>query len=365
MPRVLHVVHSLDPGGAERLVIEMIRGMRSRADFSVCCLDRSGEWVSEVQALGVPVWTIGRRPGFQPIVGKKIAEIAKADRMDVLHCHQYTPFVYGSLARLFHPQLSVVFTEHGRLADSRISWKRKMSNRILRRFPIRTVAVCEDLRRQMIEEGFSKPAIEVVYNGIRMGPSPEHGQREEARRLLNVHAGDAIIGTVARLDEVKDIPTLLRAHASLLERRPEAKLFIVGDGPERESLQYLSSSLATAPSVRFLGHREDVRDLLPGFDVYVNSSKYEGVSLAIVEAMAARLAVVATHIGGTPEVVVDGTTGLLVPPGDESALAAAIESLLRDRDRAQRFGAAGRERAEKLFDFDRMVEFYLRAYAKE
>src|SRR5688572_20541271 len=124
MLRVLHVVHALDPGGAERLVIEMIRGMQNRVDSFVCCLDRAGDWAPEVQSLGVPVKTLVRKPGFHPLLGRKIAEIAREHRIDVLHCHQYSPFVYGSFARLLHPRLKLVFTEHGRLADAHISWRR-------------------------------------------------------------------------------------------------------------------------------------------------------------------------------------------------------------------------------------------------
>jgi glycosyltransferase involved in cell wall biosynthesis len=165
------------------------------------------------------------------------------------------------------------------------------------------------------------------------------------------------------LDEVKDIPTLLQAHASLLEKFPSIQLWILGDGPERESLERSAREGVRAGSVRFFGHRQDARNLLPALDVYVNSSTYEGVSLSIVEAMAAGRPIVATRTGGNPEVVSDAVTGILVPARDANALAASIESLVRDRDQAERLGAAGRKRAEEMFDFDRMIEYYLRAYA--
>jgi glycosyltransferase involved in cell wall biosynthesis len=363
MRSVLHVVHSLDPGGAERLVIEMIRAMKGRMESSVACLDRAGDWAGEARSLGAKVETIGRKPGFHPSLGLQIAAIAKDRHADVLHCHQYSPFVYGSLARVVHPRLRVVFTEHGRLANSRVSWKRKLSNRILRRVPVRTVAVCDDLKQHLIHEGFANAHIDVVYNGIRLGPRPSPAHRAEVRSSWGVHPQAFVIGTVARLDEVKDIPTLLQAHASLLEKFPSIQLWILGDGPERESLERSAREGVRAGSVRFFGHRQDARNLLPALDVYVNSSTYEGVSLSIVEAMAAGRPIVATRTGGNPEVVSDAVTGILVPARDANALAASIESLVRDRDQAERLGAAGRKRAEEMFDFDRMIEYYLRAYA--
>lgn len=365
MPKVLHVVHALDPGGAQRLVIEMIRGMQGRRiDSFVCCLDRVGEWAAEVQSLGVPVTTLARKPGFHPVLGRRIAELARANRIDVLHCHQYSPFVYGSFARLLDPRLRLVFTEHGRLADARISWRRKMANRLLRRIPVRTVAVCEDLKAGMVQEGFGSQDIEVVYNGIRLGPRPSLEMRRQARSSLGLEHDALVIGTVARLDAVKDIPTLLQAHDALFRRFPQLQLLILGDGPAQASLQEQAASMGHNHSVRFLGHRSDVRELLPAFDIYVNSSSYEGVSLSIVEAMAAELPVVATRVGGNPEVVLDGRTGLLVPKQENSILAEKIGSLLEDREMSRRFGEAGRRRAEEAFDLDRMIDFYLRIYTQ-
>jgi glycosyltransferase involved in cell wall biosynthesis len=139
-------------------------------------------------------------------------------------------------------------------------------------------------------------------------------------------------------------------------------LAIVGDGPERTRLEERARQANLAEAVCFTGYRRDARRYLPGFDFYVNSSMYEGVSLTILEAMAASLPLVATRVGGTPEVVVDGQTGVLVPARDSAAMAAAITSLATHPDRKRAMGDSGRRRLERYFTIDRMVSDYLCAY---
>ncbi len=171
-----------------------------------------------------------------------------------------------------------------------------------------------------------------------------------------------VVGTVARLDPVKDLRTLLEAFAALRRAGPGALLAIAGDGPERGRLADAARHGGAADAVRFVGHRGDARRLLPGLVVYANSSTSEGVALTILEAMAAGRAVVATRVGGTPEVVVDGETGLLVPARSPAALAAALGALAADRDRTAARGAAGRRRLERRFTVARMVAAYERIY---
>ena len=159
----------------------------------------------------------------------------------------------------------------------------------------------------------------------------------------------------------KNLQALLNAHASVVATHPEARAVIIGDGPERSALEDLTTSLRIHDSVTFAGYRSDVRAVMPAFDVYANTSRYEGVSLTILEAMAAELPVVATRNGGNPEVVVDGETGFLT--GDAPPqIAAALLQLAGDVRRRQAMGDAGRTRLEQYFSLTRMVEQYAAAY---
>ena len=360
--RVLQLVLSLAPGGTERLVLEIAKRLPPPFASVACCLDFRGAWAEEMEQHGIPVFTLGRTPGFHPSLGRRIARLVEREGIDVVHCHQYSPFVYTCIAKLLRPRTRVIFTEHGRLSDTPISLKRRLVNGWLGRIPNRSFAVCRDLRRFLVAEGFPASRLEVAYNGIELGDVPTPADRGHARAALGLGTGGFVVGTVARLDPVKSLSTLIEAFALVARSVPGATLVIVGDGPEREGLEALAGARNLSASVLFSGHRSDARALLPAFDVYANSSLTEGVSLTIVEAMAAALPVVATSVGGNPEVVAADRTGALVPPRDPHALAAAIASLAADEGRGRAWGTEGRRTAEDRFPFDRMLDLYAGAY---
>jgi glycosyltransferase involved in cell wall biosynthesis len=356
----MQLVLSLSPGGTERLVIEICRQLASRAESMVCCLDEPGGWAAELEALHVPVVALGRQPGFQPSLAIQIARLIKANDIDVVHCHHYSPYVYGLMAaRLANVRL--VFTEHGRLSDAAPSRKRRLVNPLLSMLGGRVCAVSADLKRHMVAEGFPARRVEVVYNGIDAGHRPTSIERHGAREALGVPGGALVTGTVGRLDPVKNLAAMLRAHALLAERHPDSRAVIVGDGPERGALEALAAELGIADSVIFTGYRSDVRALMAAFDVYVNTSTYEGVSLTILEAMATSLPVIATPVGGNPEVIIDQETGLLVP-ARARAIADAISLLWLDPRRRRLMGDAGRWRVIRHFSIARMVDDYASAY---
>jgi L-malate glycosyltransferase len=360
-PQVLQVVLSLSPGGTERLVIELSKRLHAAHGMHVCCLDAPGAWAEELTARGISVTALGRRPGFSPAVGREIARIAAMHDATVLHCHQYSPFVYGTLVRFWRP-MEVVFTEHGRFSDAPPSLKRQIANRLLSRFPSRVFSVSNDLRTHLTSEGFPQQKVQVIHNGIHMGTSVGPSARREARRRLGVEPQHVVIGSVARLDPVKDFPTMVRAFRDVHRVLAHARLVIIGDGPERETVSVTIAEAGLTDSVILAGHREDVPSLLPALDIYANSSIFEGVSLTILEAMAAALPVVATRVGGTPEVVVDGETGRLVPARDVRAMAEALLTIATDPGTAARMAASGRHRVERHFSIERMVERYAAVY---
>jgi glycosyltransferase involved in cell wall biosynthesis len=167
---------------------------------------------------------------------------------------------------------------------------------------------------------------------------------------------------VARLDPVKDFPTLLEAFGDVRRRVPRARLVLVGDGPERDRLAERAQRADLAGSVDLAGFRSDVRSVLPAADLYVNSSISEGISLTLLEAMAAGVPIVATGVGGTPEVLADGGAGVLVPSRNAALLAAAMSTLALDADRRARLATAARRRLESSFTIERMVREYAHMY---
>lgn len=361
--RIVHVVPDLAPGGTQRLVIELVNRTRARCESLVCCLDEKGDWSDELERENVPVVALNRRPGFRPDLGWRIASLARRHRAEVLHCHHYSPFVYGRIAATLIGA-GLVYTEHGRLSDQPPSIKRRMVNPLLGRLGGPIFAVSGHLREHMIAEGLPASRIGVIHNGIDPGPEATPDMRAAAREVLGLPHDALVIGTAARLDTVKDLGALLQAFSQLRGTYPGSRLIVIGDGAERAALTAIGADLGIMAAVDFTGHRDDVRQLLPALDIFVNSSVSEGISLTILEAMAANLPVVATAVGGTPEVVIPDVTGLLVPARDPQRLAGALVQLASDEQRRLEFGAEGRRRVLARFSADRMVSDYMEQYKR-
>ena len=357
----MQLVLSLSPGGTERLVIELCRRLADHVDTVVCCLDEPGDWAVEVTRLNIPVISLARQPGFHPSLSLRLGEALRAHRIDVIHCHHYSPYVYAVLAAMLHPSVRVVFTEHGRLHGVGPSPKRRLVNPLLSRWPARKFAVSAALKNDMVAEGFPERSIEVLYNGIELGHRPRPAERAAMRASIGVPGDALVIGTVGRLDPVKNLGALLEARALLSARFPDARLVIAGDGPERQALSDRAHALGIGEATYFTGYRTDVRALMAAFDLYVNCSTYEGVSLTILEAMATTLPVIAADVGGNPEVVVHHETGLLITQRPH-ALASAIVALASNAAQRHAMGEAGRWRVKRHFTIDRMVKDYAAAY---
>jgi glycosyltransferase involved in cell wall biosynthesis len=360
VPRVLQVVLSLAPGGTERLVLDLVRRLRDRMPMAVCCLDEEGAWGRELAAEGIVVTALRRTPGFHPSLGREVARAARAHGATVVHAHHYSPFVYSAVARLWGGPSRVIFTEHGRLSDRGPSRKRRLANRLLGAAATRVFTVSRELGEHIVQEGLPRRKVSVIYNGIDVGPLPDAAARREVRARLGADDGELVIGTIARLDPVKDLGTLIRA-VGVVARSVPARLVIVGDGEERVALERAAAETGTPGLVRFLGHRDDARMWLAGCDVYANSSISEGISLTILEAMAAGLPIVATSVGGTPEIV-DSSCGRVVPSRDAGALAAALVAVDVEPGVRRALGAAARLRVERDFPIERMVGEYAAAY---
>lgn len=360
-PSVLQVVLSLDPGGTERLVVEIVRRLQARMPMAVCCLDSPGAWADRVTALGVPLHALGRQPGFHPLLSRSLAGVARRTGATVLHCHHYSPFVYGRLASLVTPGTRAVYTEHGRLSDAPPSTKRRLANHVIMAGARELYCVSHDLRAHLVREGVPD-RLQVIWNGIDPGEAPTPAGRAAARAALGCAADEVLVGAVARLDPVKDVPMLVEAVARAARVQPNLALAVVGDGPERAAIAAAVVRHGAGDRVRLLGHREDVRALLAGVDVFANSSTSEGISLTLLEAMAAERPIVATAVGGTPEVVVDRETGRLAPARDAAAFADALVETAADPARARARGEAGRRRLLAHFTIDEMVRRYEAIY---
>jgi glycosyltransferase involved in cell wall biosynthesis len=356
---VCQVVHNLSVGGAELLAAGISRRLAERHRFVFACLDDRGELADRLAAEGFSVRSLSRRPGLDWRCAGQLAAFLRSENVDVVHAHQYAAFFYGALARLRGPSVPLLFTEHGRTFPDYRRWKRVVANRLLLRNQDRVVGVGEGVRQALIHhEGFRAARVSVVYNGVANATFLTTTDRIALRYELGCDENACLILHVARLDPVKDHATALRAFASLLNVFPNARLILAGDGPRRADIEKQVVELQLQHAVRLLGTRHDVPRLWAAADIALLTSTSEGIPLTLLEAMAAGLPVVATCVGGVPEIVDDGRTGLLAPVGDDAALALHLRRLADDVDLRRSMGRAGMLRVQEQFSEERMMQEY-------
>jgi L-malate glycosyltransferase len=363
--RIGFVLHVMQVAGAEVLVAETIRRLARWIDPVVLCLDAVGQLGTSMQAEGVPVVDLHRRPGVDLGVARRLAREITRRRLEVVHAHQYTPFFYTALARLLaSQQVHVMFTEHGRHYPDVVSWKRRLTNRaLLGRLADEINAVCQFSAESLARvDGFSGTRIDVIENGIDIARYAQ-GSRLDVRRRLRLDPHRRYVACIARFHPVKDHAMLLSAFAQVAAALPDVDLLLAGDGPLREQLVAQAAVLGVSARVQFLGVRNDVADILQASDVFALTSISEAASLTLLEAMASALPVVVTAVGGNPEIVVHGEHGYLVPRGDAAAAAGALATLLRDPARAALMGEAGRRRVHERYQLSRTIEAYYDRYA--
>jgi N-acetyl-alpha-D-glucosaminyl L-malate synthase BshA len=314
----------------------------------------------------VEVFWTHRREGLDFGQARRIAEIIVKFRPDVIHCHQYTPFFYGALGRMRARRGRIVFTEHGRHVPDVVSLKRRWFNRLfLARQADRITAVCGFSRQSLIEkDGMPGDRIEVIYNGVAPERFEQAIDRSGARQRLGVPEDKLVIVQVGTFRAVKDQATAIRAFAKVSREIPRAMLVFGGDGPDLPACRELASDLGLQASVVFLGSRDDIPQVLAAADIMLMTSLSEAHSVSLLEGMASGLPIVATRVGGIPETVLDGQTGLLAPAGNPCAIGDCLMRLLRDEKRRRDMGQAGRERVRSCFGRNDMHRRYMDIYGE-
>ena len=359
---VVHVIRSLEVGGLENGVVNLVNGLADQFRHTILCLEGLGPLQARVPS---SVDVLAPDPGLArgPLACLRLARVLRGLRPDVVHCRNWPTIDAIPGARLAGVPV-VVHGEHGREETDPhgLARRRNVTRRGFGPLVDRFVTVSDDLRRWLIDTvHISRRKVRTIHNGVDTRRFSDQ-DREGARRALGIDERARVIGTVGRLDPVKDHATLMRAFARVVTARPEAVLAIVGDGPSRGALETLAADLGLAARVRLLGARADVARLLGGFDVFALPSIGEGISNTVLEAMATGLPVVATRVGGNPELVEDGVNGRLVPPRDPTALSEALESYLSDPLVRALHGKASRQRAVTQFDLPAMLEAYRTLY---
>lgn len=354
--KVAHVLFHFGIGGLENGLVNLINGLdpaRYR-HVLVCLTDFDEVYARRLRTDNFELRALHKQPGHDPAVWWRMWQLLRELRPDVLHTRNFVALEM-QLVGLMAGVRGRVHGEHGWDVQDLDGTVRKyqLARRVIGSVVHRFIALSQDLERYLLGPvGLPRGKVLQRYNGV------------DCARFHPVAAppGPVVIGTVGRMKAVKNQPLLCRAFVALLARRSDlagrVRLRLVGSGPLRAACEDIVAAAGLADAVDFTGDSERVEDELCHMHVFVLPSRAEGISNTILEAMASGLPVVATAVGGNPELVVDGSTGCLVPGDDVEALAGAIESYLDEPERRRQHGAQGRRLALERFSLDGMIAAY-------
>jgi sugar transferase (PEP-CTERM/EpsH1 system associated) len=367
MIRVLHCIFTTSVGGLEVGVVKLVNHIQSPdIEQGICAFTgadgQNGSCLDAITNSRCRLYQLHRRCGNDPLMVAELLRVIREFRPHVIHTRNWATYLEGALATVLTSTPVLIHGEHGTPSPGR--WRHRWAYRLLARRTRIVVTVSEALARHYQDTCRSwATEVRTIHNGVDDKCYVPAADTAAAKAALGLPAGALVAGSVGRLVPVKGFDLLLEATASILKAVPETHLLLVGDGPELQPLQAAAARLGITERVHFAGHKSDVVPYYQAMDVYVNSSHSEGISNGILEALACGVPVVATAVGGSPEILARaGIAGTLVPPEDAAALAAGLSQYLQnDKGRALR-RAAGRQAIADHFNLSRMVSQYVALY---
>jgi glycosyltransferase involved in cell wall biosynthesis len=359
--RVVYLAHAFHVGGAEEMVLNLVRHLPPRFESRVCCINAAGPIGEEIRRTGTEMTVLGLNPGIRrPFDVNGIRGYLRAVKPDIVHTFLLTASLYGRLAAIMEHVPIVIGTEVNIYERKRPH--HKLAERWLMRGTDRVVVSAESVRDFYIRQVHASPAkVDVIYNAVDFSQAQATKGRASLRAECGLDQGLRVAGVIARLTEQKGHRFLLEALATN-SSLADVHLLVVGDGPLRASLEQDARDRGIDRRVHFLGARRDLGDVLAAVDLFVLPSLWEGLPLSLVLAMGAGVPVVSTTVAGIPEVVEHGRTGWLVAPGDAAALGTAMARVLADPAASARMAADARAAVLPRFNVDGYVAAVVALY---
>ncbi|HEX7505319.1 MAG TPA: glycosyltransferase [Polyangia bacterium] len=360
---IAHILPSFYVGGQEVMAVELASRQVARGNSVIAislAADATGSLESAFTRAGVKTLHIRKRgPAIDVTLPFRLALTLIRDSVEVVHLHNEQPLIYGAPAGKL-ARCAVVATRHGLvIASPKQLWLRRQAGRLVDGDVSVSMEVANSARAHRLVEDRK---VSVIENGIDLVHyQPRAELRAEVRAELGLPDDSLVLGSVCRLVECKNVSLLLRA--ALPHLSPATRLLIIGDGPERPKLEAFASREPQGKFAHFLGQRTDVARLLNGLDLFALSSSTEGHPISVIEAMATGLPVLATQVGGIPEMIQDGKTGFLAPV-DEQAYVARLAAALEQRGSWSTMGVAARAAAHARFSSETMADRYLGLYQR-
>jgi len=359
--RVLHVIPNFGTGGAERLVLDLMEET-DHEKFEVAAVSLYAETGTviedEIHEKGLRVFYLDKHKGLDLTMIPKLEKVFKHYKPDVVHTHLYV-LRYTLLPSILCRVPVCVHTIHN-IAQKEVEWVGKLIHEVCFRFAhVVPVSISKEVATSVRQVYGAKVWTPVIYNGVKTALFSSYSGLDQTK-----NREETIILHVGRFSPQKNHRLLLEAFSIASAECPKLKLWLVGDGELRPSIEEMVQKLGLGDRIRFLGTRSDIPKLMACCDIFVLSSKWEGFGLVIAEAMAAGKPVVATSVDGVPELVENGLTGLLVPPDDANALAEALLLLAKEPELRQVMGQNGQKKAIDCFDISRTAREYEALYCR-
>ena len=362
--QTIHVIYRLDTGGLQNGIVNLINNMdTSKFENTICCLTQGGDFEKRLNK-NIKVSKMFKKPGNDYQLYIKLIKYLKEIKPTIVHTRNWAG-MDGIIAAKMARVPIIIHGEHGfEITDlTGQNKKRKFIRKlVLSTMVDKIVTVSKNLKKRLINEIKIKPEkIIHIPNGVDTNKFNIY-KKEFTRKKFGFKKGEFIIGIVARLDPIKNHKTLISAFKEIVTIHPNTNLAIVGDGSLRNKLENQTYKLGIKDKVIFMGERNDVPEILKTFDVFVLPSLNEGMSNTILEAMATGIPVIASNVGGNPELVIDGRTGFLFPSNDVESLVQKIKTYILHPELKQKHGYNARKRVEEKFSLNQMVRRYEELY---
>lgn len=356
---ILHIIGQLGMGGAERQLYLLLKGLHPRYDFIVISYDEKGlDYMGAIKSLGVKVIVIPKGPG---LIGRlkflmELRNLIRTIAPDIVQTWLRSANFWGRIACMLSKERRRIIASIRNVGEADTKILETLAERLLARKTDLIIANTAAAMNSMVHNKIPKKKIRVVHNGIDPELYDLSETKEEIRRQLSLPQQKVLIGTVGRMMPQKNHAMFVEAAREILRKRNNVHFVLVGDGELHQNIEALISKYGLCEVFTLTGQRDDIPRLLRAFDIFILTSLWEGLPNVIMEAMCARLPVVATDVGGVSELIKHGENGFLVPPDDACAMFDAVSRLIDDEELRIEFGHAGHRIIEKRFSLDQMCE---------
>ncbi len=358
---ILFFIQGLQFGGLEKMVCDLaINLKRQKNEVIFCCYDELGFFHNVLKSQNIQVHYLKRKQGIDIHYPFKLASLIKNKKVDIIHAHNATAWFYAFWASILS-KIPLVYTEHDRSFPTPL--RLKFLHYFFGKYTHAVVAVSKAVKHNLEKYEHIKN-IKVIYNGIDpiLFYPPTAEEKILKKKQLGLNADNFVLGNVGRMDYWKNQRILIEILPDLKKVFPNIKLVFVGGGDEEDNLKKLALEKKVENDVLFLGKRCDVNEILKAFDLFVFPSLTEGLPLVVIEAMATGLPIIASPVGGIPELIIDDKNGFLVSPTSKSEIKSAIIKLIENQDLRIKMGQIGRKIFESNFSLPQMVRNYLKIY---